>query len=76
MNDLSLEIRFFDDVKINDSDAANAGCGEVHSHRRAESAGADHEHARGFEFALTLHADFRHDQVTAVAQDLFVGEFR
>jgi hypothetical protein len=35
-----------------------------------------HQHARSFQFALPLHADFRHDEVTAVTHYFFVRQFR
>ncbi len=72
VNDLSLQIRFFHNVEIDDTDSPDARCGQIHSHRRAEAARADHQYTRGFETTLPLHADFRHDQVTAVPQNLFV----
>ena len=53
---------------------ADAGGGEIHRGRRAEPARADAQHLRGFQLALTLDADLRHDQVAAVALDLVAGQ--
>jgi hypothetical protein len=72
VNDLALQIRFFHHVEIDDANPSYTGRREVHSHGRAESARSDHQHARGFQSSLSLHADLRHDQVTAVTENLFV----
>src|SRR5215204_6097171 len=72
VNDLSLKVRLFNHIEVDDADAADTGCREIHSDGRAESASSDHQHARCFQFSLPLHADLGHDQVTAVAQDLLV----
>ena len=69
---LPLQVAEVDDVEVDDADAADAGGGEVHRGRRPEPAGADAEHAARLEPPLPVHADLRHDQVTAVALD-FVG---
>src|SRR5687768_8120171 len=76
VNDLTLKVRLLDDVEIDDADAADSRRGQIHAYRRAESARADHQHARRLHFSLSLHADFRHDQVTAVTHDLFVRQLR
>ena len=44
--------------------------------RRAQAAGADQQHLGGLQLLLALHADFGHDQVAAVAQDLFLRKSR
>src|SRR5688572_33425532 len=76
VNDLTLQVRLLDDVEIDDPDPAHARGRQVHSQRRPESARTDHQHARGFQFSLPLHAYFRHDQVAAVTHDLFVRKLR
>ena len=72
--DLPLKIREIHDIEIDESEPPDASCGEIKSQRSAESAGADQQHLRVLELELTLHADFGHDQVAAVAKNLFVGK--
>ena len=74
MDDLPLQVAEVDDVEVDDADSADAGGREVHRCRRAESAGADAQHAAGLQLALPVDADLRHDQMPAVAFDLVVGE--
>ena len=50
--------------------------GQIQPERRAQSAGADQQHLGLLQLQLALHADFGHDQVAAVAQDLVVREGR
>ena len=69
--DLPLEIGEVDDVEIHDPKPAHACRGEIKPQRRAQTAGADHQHFGLGELELTLHAHFRHDQVAAVALNLF-----
>jgi len=64
---LALEVRFVDGVVVDDADASDARRREILEHRRAETAGSDHEHARRGEFALSGEADFGDQQVAAVA---------
>src|SRR6266849_6191362 len=69
---LALEIGVVHDIEVHQADVADARGGEIEPKRRAESTGADEQHFGGFELELTVHADFGHDQVAAVAQDFFV----
>ena len=71
---LPLQVGEIDDVEIDEAEFADAGRGEIQTERRAESTGADQQHLGVLELELTFHADLGHDQVAAVAQDLFVGE--
>ncbi len=72
MQDLPLQIAEIDHVEIDEADAADAGGREIQAQRRAETAGADEQHARGLEALLPVHADLGHDQVPAVAGDLLL----
>jgi hypothetical protein len=74
VNDLPLQVAEVDDVEVDDADAADAGRGEIHRRRRAEAAGADAQHAARLQAPLPVHADLRHDQVPAVADDFVVRE--
>ena len=69
VQDLALKIAEIDDIEIDDADAAHAGGGEIQAERRTEAAGADQQHAGRFQSFLAVHADFRHDEMTAVASD-------
>ena len=72
VQDLALQVAEIDDVEVHEAESADAGGGEVQSQRRAETAGTDQQHPAGLEAFLSLHADFRHDEVAAVAFG-FVG---
>ena len=76
VDDLALQIRFVDDVEVDEAEGADAGGGEVEGERGAEAAGADAEDPRGLELLLAFHADLGEDQVARVAGDLFVGQLR
>ena len=74
VDDLALEIVEADAVAVDDADLADAGGGQIKHERRAEPAGADHQHARGFQLLLALAADLLQHQLALVALDLFGGE--
>ncbi len=74
VDDLALQIRFVDDVEVDEAERADAGGGEVEGEGGAEAAGADAEDARGLELLLAFHADLGQDEVARVACDLFVGQ--
>src|ERR1700752_275668 len=76
VDDLALQVRFFDHVEIDNANPSHPRRCEIHSHRRTETTRSDHQHAGGFQTTLPLHADLRHYQVTAVTQDLLVGKLR
>jgi hypothetical protein len=69
MENLALQVGVIDHVKINDPERAHARGGKIKRKRRAQSAGADAEHARRLQFLLPIHANLRHDQMPRVAQD-------
>ena len=71
---LALEVGEVHHVEIDDADAADARGREVQAERRAQAAGAHQQDFGRFEFLLALDADFRDDQVAAVAQDFVVRE--
>ena len=70
MDHLALQVGEIDHVEIHQADAADAGRREIQAERRAQAAGADQQHFGGLQLQLAFHADFGHDQVPAVAQDL------
>src|SRR5579863_144903 len=55
---------------------ANARRGQIETKRRAKSAHADHQNARLLELQLPVHANFRHDEVAAIPQNLFARKVR
>ena len=67
---LPLQVRERHRVVVDDPDRADAGRGEVLDQRRAEPAGADHEHPRGLELRLPRPADVAQHEVAGVAVDL------
>ena len=71
---LALEIGVVHHVKIDEAERANTGGGQVECKRRAESAGADAQHARRLEFELSAHAHLGHDQMARVAENFIVAE--
>ena len=76
VHDLALQVVEADAVVVDDADGADAGRGEIGEQRRAEAAGADDEHARGFQLLLALASDFLEDKVALVALDLLSREAR
>ncbi len=74
MDDLALEIVEADAVAIDDADLADAGRRQIENERRAEAAGADHQHARRLQLLLALAADLLQHQLALVAFDLVRGE--
>ncbi len=73
VKNLPLQVAEVHDVEVNDADRADARRGEIQRDRRSQAAGADAEDLRRLQLLLTLHANFRQDQVAAVA---FVVVFR
>src|SRR5947209_171150 len=76
VDDLPLQVRRVHHVEVHDAERADARRRQVHPRRRSQPPRPDHQHARGLQTPLPLHADLRHDEVSAVARDLFVRECR
>src|SRR5204863_9990557 len=72
---LALQVAEVDDVEVDDADRADAGGGEIHRDRRAESACADAQDLRRLQLFLPVEADLRKDQVPAVPLDLVFRQF-
>ena len=73
---LALEIGGVDDVEVNQTQFADACGGKIQTERRAKSTRANEQHLSVLQLELPLHADFRHDEMTAVAQNFFVRKAR
>jgi hypothetical protein len=63
---LSSETR----IVVDDADGAHARRGQIHQQRRAEPAGADHQHFGRLDLLLALAADLAQHQVALVTLDL------
>jgi hypothetical protein len=74
--DLPLKVAGVHHVEVDEPERADAGRGQVEGRGRSKPARADANHARVLQFLLTLDADFRNDQVTAVALNFIVGQRR
>ena len=74
VHDLALQVVERDAIVIDDAEGADAGSGEIHEQRRAQTARADHEHLGRLELLLPLAAHLAQHQVPLVALDFFGGE--
>jgi hypothetical protein len=66
---LALQVRFVNGVVINHADTANPGGRKVLQRRRAKAARADHKHARRCQPFLSAKADFRYQEMPAIAAE-------
>ncbi len=74
--DLAVEVALVDHVEVDQAERADPRRREVEAERRAEAAGADHQHLGRLELALPQGADLGEDQVAAVVADLARREVR
>ena len=74
VDDLALEVRLVDDVRVDDPERAHACGGEVERGRRAEAARAHEEHPRVEDSLLPVLPDLGDQEVPAVARALLAGE--
>jgi hypothetical protein len=74
VDDLPVQVGDVDRVEVDHADAPHARRREVGQDGRAEPARADDDDPRRLELLLPLHRHLRHDEVTAIAPDLLVGE--
>ena len=72
VNDLALQIGQRDDVVIDRAERADAGRGEIHQRRRAEAAGADHQHRGFLQGGLAGAADLAQHDMAGVSFE-FLG---
>ena len=70
VHDLALQVVEGDPVVVDDADSAHARRGQIHQQRRAEPAGADHQHFGRLDLLLALAADLAQHQVALVTLDL------
>jgi hypothetical protein len=70
VEDLSLQVRQVDPIRIAERDRADTRRGEELRDRCAESADADDERVRGGEFRLRVRPELVEQDVPAVAKEL------
>src|SRR4029079_16005714 len=75
MEDLSLEVGEVDDVPVHHADGADAGCGQIETGRRSQSAGADKQYFGLAQLELAFAAAVLQDDVAAITFDLLLGQF-
>jgi hypothetical protein len=74
VEDLPVEVRRIDAVKVDEADPPHARRGEVRRHRTAEPTGADDQHRGPLQSQLPRLTDLRQQQVARVARAFGVGE--
>ena len=72
VNDLTLQIGQRHHVVVDRAQRADAGRGQIHQRRRAETAGADHQHRGFLQRGLAGAADLAQHDVAGVAFE-FLG---
>jgi len=76
VEDLPLEVRFFDYVEIHEADGPYAGSRQVHGGGRAEAARSHQEYASSLESRLAGLSDFREYKMPLVSPEFFVRKIR
>ena len=71
---LALQVRQRDRVVVDDAERADTGRGQIEQRRRAQPAGADHQHARALERGLSGPADLAQHDVAGIAFKLLGTE--
>jgi hypothetical protein len=69
MDHLPLQVGDAYLIVIHDADGADACGGQVLDQGRAQTPGADHENASGFQFQLPWSAHIPEDEVAGIAVD-------
>ena len=67
VNDLALQVGQRHGVVVDHAERADAGGGEIHQHRRAEPAGADHQHRGGLQRRLAGAAHLAQHDMAGIA---------
>src|SRR5258708_23303118 len=74
VDDLPLQVRFVDDIEVDDAERAHPGSGQVQQGGGAEPASTHAEHPGVLQALLPGHSDLRDDQVARIALDLVNGQ--
>ena len=75
-NHLALQVGQRHGVVVDDADVAYAGRRQIQQHRRAEAAGAHHQHARGFQLRLAGTADLAQHDMARITFEFVAFEHR
>jgi hypothetical protein len=76
MENLPLQIRQIDNVKVDESERTHSSGGEIERNWRPEPSRPNDEDARSLERALPRITHLRQDDVTAISNQLFACQFR
>ena len=76
MENLPLQIRQIDNVKVDESESADSGGSQIERNWRPEASRPNDEDARFLERALPGITHLRQDDVAAISNQLFVCQFR
>src|SRR5207249_12121786 len=74
VENLPLQIRKIDIVKIDEADRADAGRRKIQSSRRSQTACTDAQNTRRFQTALPRWRDLGHDQMARITFPLFSAQ--
>src|SRR6266545_4829265 len=74
MEHLTLKVRHVHHVAVHESHGAHARRGQIERGRGAQSTRTDEQHLGAQKLALSLLADLREKEMTAIALDLVAGE--
>ena len=69
-----MQVRVVHHIEIHQPDSSDSRRRQIHPQRSAQAARAHQQHARVLQLELPVHADFRHNQMPAVTQNLFVRQ--
>jgi hypothetical protein len=75
VDDLTLQIRFVDDVEVNDAYGPDPRRRKIQGERAPKPTRAHRQDLRGLELLLPVEGYLGHDQVPAVACDLLIAKF-
>ena len=67
VNDLALQVGQRHGIVVDHAERADPGRGEIHQHRRAEPAGADHQHRRRLQRRLAGAAHLAQHDMAGIA---------
>ena len=74
MNDLALQVGQVNAVKVGQVQFADTGSSQVQRDRRAKPAQADNQHTTVFQLQLAVDIDLLQQDLSAIAQQLLVGQ--
>ena len=76
VQNLTVQVRKIDIVRIDQSNRADSGRREIKRSGGTESAGANAQNARRFQSTLSLDADLRENEMARIARELFGAKLR